>query len=418
MIAHQDQSRTDEDELSLAFLDLVACAVLASALLRQGRGWSIVQDDAPDGVAAKNAERAHRLEFDGYHPMAMGHPATVVLPALLAVWEATGSGTGRDLAHAFSLGMEAAVRLAGMVGPAMVQAGLHPTAELGRMAAGVACRDLRQGRMLLSVREAITEFGRHPRSDRADFGTAEKARRVGEAAGEAVALVLGSRENDPIQAIASYRELGLSEDALAMELRQARRVGVRTVFKPMPACGYLLPTLAITSALRSEARARGGLTRLELTVPESVARDAGPQVPSTLDEARFSLSFLAWLVLDDDYPSRCLLSERRFSDALARFKQTGITGYPLVQCHPDGSVKVTAQAADGTRLSSSGDPRNALQSLNRLGVERKLRMALDAALRPASAADEIIGMAGEWPAVTASDYTRVVRSALYGAGAA
>ncbi|MCX5410201.1 MmgE/PrpD family protein [Streptomyces sp. NBC_00335] len=96
-----------------------------------------------DRAALVNGTLAHALDFDDTHLPSVLHPTAAVLPAALAVAEATGA-TGASLLTALAVGGEVCVRL-GMASydPALrnsvfFEKGLHATSICGTVGAAVA----------------------------------------------------------------------------------------------------------------------------------------------------------------------------------------------------------------------------------------------------------------------------------------
>jgi 2-methylcitrate dehydratase PrpD len=109
-----------------------------------------------DGLAASflNAVAANVLEFDDTHLPTVIHPAAPVAPALFALAE-EGTVGGRDLLHAFVLGVEAECRIGLAVSPAHYRQGWHITSTCGVFGAAAAA-----GKVLgLDERQMIWALG-------------------------------------------------------------------------------------------------------------------------------------------------------------------------------------------------------------------------------------------------------------------
>ncbi|MDB5865322.1 MAG: 2-methylcitrate dehydratase [Betaproteobacteria bacterium] len=91
-------------------------------------------------AALVNGISTHVLDFDDTHQRAV-HPSAPVLPALLAYaeWKKT---SGRDLVHAFVLGVEAEVRIGLSVFPEHYDIGWHITGTAGVFGAAAATAKL------------------------------------------------------------------------------------------------------------------------------------------------------------------------------------------------------------------------------------------------------------------------------------
>lgn len=94
-------------------------------------------------AALVNGAASHVVEQDDLHNSSMVHPATVVFPAALAVVQATGGATGKDLITASVAGYDVACRIGAFLGPSHY-AKFHTTATAGVYgAAAAAARVLR-----------------------------------------------------------------------------------------------------------------------------------------------------------------------------------------------------------------------------------------------------------------------------------
>lgn len=92
----------------------------------------------PSMAAFANGSAAHAFELDDVHEEAISHPGAVVIPAALAVAEATGA-TGRQLLDAVIVGYEAMGRAGIAVGAAShMLSGFHPTSMSGVFGAAAA----------------------------------------------------------------------------------------------------------------------------------------------------------------------------------------------------------------------------------------------------------------------------------------
>ena len=143
------QGRVDERLLAKstdALIDTLGCmlfgttqpwsqAALAYALASGGSGTATVVGQGAKTSAAMaafaNGASAHAFELDDVHEEAISHPGAVVVPAALALAEASGA-TNRDLSEAIVIGYEAMGRAGIAVGPAThMLAGFHPTSMSG-----------------------------------------------------------------------------------------------------------------------------------------------------------------------------------------------------------------------------------------------------------------------------------------------
>lgn len=109
---------------------LVTGDMAATDILR-GRRLSIAD------AAFSNAFSAHLMDFDDCHKDVPGHASVTVISAVVATAEATGANLGLTL-RGIAAGVEVAAMLGRHTGREQYDAGWHPTATLGSIAASVA----------------------------------------------------------------------------------------------------------------------------------------------------------------------------------------------------------------------------------------------------------------------------------------
>jgi 2-methylcitrate dehydratase PrpD len=126
--------------------------VSASAVTAVVRGWGGPEDATAIGTGLRvpaaaaalvNGTLAHSLDFDDTHLPSVLHPSSPVVPAALAVAEATGA-SGAALLDAAGVGIEVAVRLgmggydAALGNSEFFERGQHATSICGAVGAAVA----------------------------------------------------------------------------------------------------------------------------------------------------------------------------------------------------------------------------------------------------------------------------------------
>src|ERR1051326_6442424 len=92
-------------------------------------------------AALVNGTAAHALDYDDVNLAMPGHPSVAILPALLALGEATRA-SGADLMAAFCAGYETQCGIGLLVAPAHYDDGFHATGTIGAFGAAVACAHL------------------------------------------------------------------------------------------------------------------------------------------------------------------------------------------------------------------------------------------------------------------------------------
>lgn len=140
-------------------------------------GTSVRADSLDAGLL--NGMAAHALDFDDGNLTLIGHPSTVLVPAVLALGEETDA-TMQDAVTAYAAGYEVLIRLAAMVNPAHYVKGWHPTSTLGVVgAAAAAARLLRLDAPRTAVALGIAVS--NAAGVKANFGTMTKSFHIGQA---------------------------------------------------------------------------------------------------------------------------------------------------------------------------------------------------------------------------------------------
>ncbi len=124
----------------------VAQLVREMVLEECGRGFATLVGSnvrVPARAAAlANGTTSHALDYDDTHFANIGHPSVAVIPAALAVAEATGAG-GAAFLDAALVGVEASIRVGIWLGRSHYQTGFHQTATAGAFGATLAAARLK-----------------------------------------------------------------------------------------------------------------------------------------------------------------------------------------------------------------------------------------------------------------------------------
>ena len=245
-------------------------------------------------AALINGISSHVLDFDDTHARAI-HPSAPVLPALLALaeWKKL---TGRQLVHAFVMGVEAEERVGLSVFPEHYDVGWHITGTAGVFGAAAAC-----GIVLgLNVRQMAWALGIAATQSaglREMFGSMCKSLHPGRAAqnGLTAALLAARDFTSSEQAIEAPRGYGhvLStkfDPQLITDGWGERWELMSNMYKPY-ACG-----LVVHAAIDGCIELRGGhgirpadIARVNLRVSPLVLELTGKRTPRTSLEGKFSV---------------------------------------------------------------------------------------------------------------------------------
>lgn len=185
-----------------AVLDTIACALAARSdptVLAAARGVGALAPGsatvlgaggtaAPRDAALLGGTAAHALDFDDVDDAMIGHPSTVIVPALLAVAEQHDL-TGRAVVDAYGVGLLTCRDVADRLGIAQhYAAGWHATGTIGALGAAAALARLR-GLDLERTRHALGIAASTAAGSRQNFGTMTKPLHAGVAASNAVVAV-------------------------------------------------------------------------------------------------------------------------------------------------------------------------------------------------------------------------------------
>jgi 2-methylcitrate dehydratase PrpD len=139
-------------------------------------------------AAFVNGILGHALDFDDVHASVHGHPSTTMIPAALAVGEATGA-SGAALLAAYAVGLDVAGKLGIALGSGHYQRGWHSTATAGIFGStAVAARLL--GLDVMQTRHALGLAASQASGLLKNFGTMTKPFHAGHAARCAVQSAL------------------------------------------------------------------------------------------------------------------------------------------------------------------------------------------------------------------------------------
>ncbi len=146
----------------------------------QASVWGKKFKTSPSLAALANGTFGHALDYDDINRSMRGHPTVPVLPAALAVGEAS-QASGKEVLVAFLIGFEVEAKLGAGINPHLFENGWHPTAVLGSMGAAAASAKL----LKLPVEKICISLGiaaSLASGLRQNFGTMTKPLHAGHAA--------------------------------------------------------------------------------------------------------------------------------------------------------------------------------------------------------------------------------------------
>jgi len=366
---YEDLPAAVRHEAARALLNWLGCAIGSSRHETVERALAAVQpfSGPPQAVVLGRAERldimhaalvngisSHVLDFDDTHARAI-HPSAPVLPALMAYAEWRPI-TGRDLVHAFVLGVEAEERVGLSVFPEHYAIGWHITGTAGVFGAAAAV-----GRLLgLDERQMCWALGiaaTQAAGLREMFGTMCKSLHPGRAAqnGMLAALLAAKNFTSSEQAIEAPRGFAqvtatrFDPNEITENLGNHYEI-LSNMYKPY-ACGLVVHA-AIDGCI--ELTREHGLTaeeieRVDLTVSPLVLELTGKRSPRSGLEGKFSVYHAAAVGIIDG-----AAGEAQFSDAVVCDPRV-IALRERIFAAEDGAIgrteaRVAIRLRDGRRL--------------------------------------------------------------------
>lgn len=273
-------------------------------------------------AALINGIASHVFDFDDTHLRTIIHPAGPVASAILSLAQMQ-TVSGRDLLHAFILGVEVECRIGNAVYPAHYDIGWHITGTAGVFGAAAAA-----GRLLgLNEQQMIWALGiagTQSSGFREMFGTMCKSFHPGRAAQNGLlSAVLAQRDftssNRVLEAPRGFAHVMSTErnfDEITKGLGESFEIALNT-YKPF-ACGIVIhPIIDGCVQLRNEFGLKADeIESIALEVDPLVLELTGKKTPQVGLEGKFSVYHSAAVAIIEGRGG-----EAEYSDANVRDKQ-------------------------------------------------------------------------------------------------
>lgn len=258
----------------------------------------------PENAALINAASGHALDFDDTSWATIGHPTTVIFPALLGLAEERNC-SGKQVLLAYIAGIEVAHKIADLMMPETSENGWHTTGAfyaLGTAAAACQLLQLDKDHAVCCMALALSRSG----GIRSNFGTQSKPYHAGMAAKaglEAISLTLGGINSSPtalegedgfIQCYAGSPLAKIARDMVKPVLFGSRwDIASRGyAFKKYPNCSGNHPACdAILNLLQEQPLAAEDIETIRCGVSLLGPKELVCDQPQTPVEARFSIQF-------------------------------------------------------------------------------------------------------------------------------
>lgn len=285
---------------------------------------------SPPLAALVSGTLAHALDFDDVNDNWIGHPSTVLVPALFAVAEQRKS-SGKDIITAYVTGFEVGAKLGMVFGQDHYAKGWHTTGTIGAVAGAAAIANLlklnaRQTQMALGIAASLAGGLRE------SFGSMTKPLHAGNAAKSAV-----------LSGLLAEKGFTATENSLIGKAAFAQVLGKNIDYDFYPAMSKLgkpldiispglwtkaYPSGAVTHSAISaaiELRKRYAFNVFDVTAVECATNPAVPQIiihhrPKTGLQGKFSLEYcVAVALLDGDVKLDSFTDKRATSEDVQAF---------------------------------------------------------------------------------------------------
>jgi 2-methylcitrate dehydratase PrpD len=353
-------------------------------------------------AALANGTMMHALDYDDCAETFLGHPTTVILPAVLAPGEGRGI-SGKEALLAYILGYEVGSRVGRGLGPAHYDIGWHGTAIVGVMAAAAAASkilglDTAQTRTALGIAASLAGGLRQ------NFGTMTKSLHAGNAARSGVfAALLAQRgftaDRRILESPLGYaRVFGAPEDGpdlMSGGLGDPFAiVADPPIIKLYPSCRATAGCIdAMLHLVKTNGIIPGDVAEIECRTSSHTPHVLIHSRPATALEAKFSLEYCMAVALADREVGLAQFTDERVKDPRIRetMEKVRYVHPPEMGSGPAdsmrGRVEVALKLRTGKELSrpvevASGDPANPLSAEQ---LEAKFLDCARLALAPADA---------------------------------
>jgi 2-methylcitrate dehydratase PrpD len=346
---------------------------------------------APLDAAMVNGLAAHIRDFDDAG--AGGHISAIIVPAVLALAE-PDDASGAAVLSALVAGYETAFRVNRLLGESHYYLGFHSSGTVGTFAAtAAACRLLGLAREQWAM--ALGIAGSLASGLLANFGSMTKPLHSANAARAGVLAALLAREGFTGSAEVLEHEAGflrthtLRGDAAAAMCPLGEPWALSDmIYKFNAACsGTHSPGDGIRRLIREHGVAAGDVAHVTIRVPRIQTEVANIQWPTTVEQAKFSIRFVAAAALlgintAEAFPARdSEITDPRIQSVIAL-----IEVLPLDGVNHGGAAEIDLRLKTGEVLSASlnsmvpfDDP-----DTERAAVEDKFRRTATALWSPAA----------------------------------
>jgi 2-methylcitrate dehydratase PrpD len=253
-------------------------------------------------AAFVNGTASHALDFDDFSGVFGGHQSVPLVAPLIALGEER-KASGRQLLHAYLVGVETEIKLARAVHYHHYDKGWHPTSTLGTIGAAAAAAYLLKldpQRTATALAIAASLAG----GIKANFGTMTKPLHIGQCGRNGLMAALLAEAGFEANHLAYEHQQGFfnvfngpgmfdMEKALADWWRPAEIEQTGIALKQFPCCGSTHPAIAMMLMLRREENIRAGdVERIQILPNGRRLRHTNTPRPATSLQAKFSVQYI------------------------------------------------------------------------------------------------------------------------------
>jgi len=341
------------------------------------RGYKTSASEA----ALANGTMMHALDYDDCAEAFLGHPTTVILPAVLALGESNRI-SGKEALLAYILGYEVGNKIGLGMGPAHYDVGWHGTATVGTLAAAVAAAkvlklNVQKTRMAMGIAASLAAGLRQ------NFGTMTKPLHAGNAARNGVFAALLAQKGftaDPGILEGSFGYARVFKGAAEPNLEEMTKnlgapfeiVSVPPIIKLYPSCRATAGCIdAILYLVNQHAIKAEDVAEVECRTSSHTPQILIHPRPQTALEGKFSIQYcMAIAIVDKEVGLGQFTDHKVQSPKIqelikkVKFVHPPEMGYTMADSLR-GRVEVVVRLNNGTEFSrlvkvAKGDPENPL----------------------------------------------------------
>ncbi len=308
-------------------------------------------------AALANGTLAHALDYDDVSVEFLGHPSTVLVPAVLALGESR-QVSGADVLYSFIAGFEVGAAVGRAMGVQFFESVWHPTPVTGVIGAAAASAKMlglnpHQVTMALGMAASMTGGLKE------NFGTMTKPLHAGKAASDGILAALLAEKGFTANPESLTGRRGLGKAFVGEELPDDLGKSLGTEWsiispgvkvKRYPCCGGTLGCIDAILELRERHNIRPqDVAEVNCRANPSALEALIIDIPKTPQEGRFSLKYTAAVALVDGQVSFKQFTEEKLTSPLIQetMRKVQVTPFHAFGRGQDKPQEVILKLNDG-----------------------------------------------------------------------